>query len=212
MALDLNKFKNKKFGRLTVLGVETVEIAGKLRSRFICSCECGNYKNLDSFRIRIGKTKSCGCLNSELASKRRATHRSSKSRAYAVWSGMKERCQNPKNRSYPNYGGRGIVVCHDWEKFEGFLADMGHPPKDLTLERLDNNLGYSKENCIWASRDVQAKNRRSNIVLTYMGRSLLASEWARRLNLKLPTILARYHKGKPIEQILNQKLSSGRKL
>lgn len=83
-----------------------------------------------------------------------------KSKTYQTWADMKTRCNNPEHESYPNYGGRGITVCSSWEIFENFLKDMGEKPEGLTLERINNELGYSKDNCCWATRAEQNRNKR----------------------------------------------------
>ena len=89
------------------------------------------------------------------------THGLTKTETYKVWQAMHQRCRNPRCRSYADYGARGIDVCPEWESFEGFLSDMGMRPPGATLDRIDNNLGYSKQNCRWASVDLQNQNKRS---------------------------------------------------
>lgn len=112
--------------------------------------------------MRSGDSKSCGCLHRELVKAMFTTHGMRNSSEYHVWCTMKQRCLNPKHVYYRNYGGRGIVVCNKWLQFENFIADMGRKPhKSDTLERLDNNKGYTPDNCIWASRVVQSHNTRA---------------------------------------------------
>lgn len=116
---------------------------------------------------------------------------------YHVWSSMIARCRNPKCPAYPNYGGRGIGVCEAWTSFSGFLADMGERPEGLSLDRVDNDQGYSPENCRWATRTEQARNKRSTRLITVNGETLSTAEWSERSGLKIATIWARIAKGWP---------------
>lgn len=120
---------------------------------------------------------------------KRQYHGLVKTRAYTTWCKMKERCLNPTSRGYKNYGGRGITVCQSWQRrFMAFYRDMGDRPAGMTLERKENSKGYSKANCIWASRKAQARNTRTNRLLTCQGETRTIAEWAERTGLH-PTVL-----------------------
>jgi hypothetical protein len=127
-----------------------------------CQCFCGEVKTVLSENLTTGNTTSCGCLSSrnniQNVSK---THGLSKTSLYKTWHGMLQRCSNPKNISYKYYGGRGIKVCESWKKFENFYNDMGNKSSEnLSLDRVDSNGDYSKENCRWTDWKTQANNRR----------------------------------------------------
>ena len=132
---------------------------------------------------------------------------------YCSWYAMKQRCDNPNNNSYKNYGGRGISYISSWKVFANFREDMNENyKKGLTLERVDNSKGYSKENCSWATRTEQSRNKRTNIVLKNKGRKMTIREWSEKIGLSYATIRSRYTRGMSVEDILQNKLFRPAKL
>lgn len=143
-----------KFGRWVVL--ENIGVR-KEKTYFKCLCICGNIKVVLGSHLSSNHSKSCGCLKKEQA----IIHGMYRTPEYNAWNAMIQRCTNPNNPAYKNYGGRGITVCTEWkDSFIAFFTDMGKRPERLTLERKNNNLGYSKENCIWDTRINQSRNQR----------------------------------------------------
>jgi hypothetical protein len=132
---------------------------------WVWSCTCGKEVIAKPSHVNGGKIKSCGCFRRKFIGDMFRTHGRGQDTngAYSVWKNMLTRCNNPANEAYQYYGARGITVCPDWHKFENFLADMGEPPKGLTLERIDNDKGYYKENCKWATITEQRNNRSDSI-------------------------------------------------
>lgn len=113
-------------------------------------------------------------------------------REYQCWAAMKKRCQNPNDQSYPLYGGRGITVCDAWQNFEGFFADMGRRPSaSHSLERKDNDKGYSPDNCIWATRHQQGRNRRTCTFITFADRTMSIAAWCDLLGVPYNVVLTR---------------------
>lgn len=168
---------------------------------FDAVCICGNQRKLTSQEVK--KNISCGCVSKYMKHK---THAMSKSAEYKTWIGIKERCCNVNSPSYPQYGGRGITVSESWiNSFETFFKNMGlKPSKTYTIERIDVNKGYSKENCIWATKKQQANNRRSNYFLTYKGLTKTRSEWADFIGVNIRTLASRCRANKPINEILKE--------
>lgn len=158
-------------------------------------CVCGNEKIIAVSNVKFGGMISCGCYRREKLKK----HGMSNTLVYNVWQHMKDRCSNKTNKSYPFYGGRGISFIKRWNNFQNFFNDMGETYKDgLTLERINVNKGYSKNNCRWATRTEQSNNRRDNINITYKGITLNITQWSRRLGIPDGTLR---------DRILRMKLS-----
>lgn len=173
--LDLT---GQKYGRLTA-----VKDCGR-NSRglvlWLCNCDCGKTKVVNSHYLRGGNVQSCGCLKTE----GRGTHRMSYSSEHEAWTGMKQRCLCPTNKRFPLYGARGIKVCERWLQFENFLADMGQKPTPQhTLDRIDTNGNYEPSNCRWADSKTQQNNRRNNRFLEFNGQKLTCSQWAEKMGI-----------------------------
>jgi hypothetical protein len=146
-----------KFDRLTV--IKFVEIK-KNFAYWLCKCDCGNEKIIRGVHLRGKQIRSCGCLQIEKATK----HNKSRTKLYRVWKSMIARCYNNKNHAYADYGGRGIKVCDEWlNSFETFLKDMGEKPTiKHSIDRINNNANYCKENCKWSTKKEQSLNKRNS--------------------------------------------------
>jgi hypothetical protein len=150
-----------KYGLLTLIN-EVEPLYNKKVRRFLCKCECGNEKIIHLTNLNNGSTKSCGCLNKLLVSKRNKTHGDSTSQEYATWKRMKRRCDYEKGNRWEHYGGRGIKVCNRWlNSYENFLQDMGRKPSPQhSIDRINPDGNYEPSNCRWATSKQQANNKR----------------------------------------------------
>jgi hypothetical protein len=194
----------KVFGRLTVLS-----LAGKNNHRVLmwnCICSCGKKTITCGTSLRSGNSKSCGCLRLENTINANTTHGKSKTNLYKVWTSMICRCYVKTDANYSSYGGRGITVCDSWKtNYQNFLDDMGEPAIGATIDRIDNDKGYYLENCRWATRVQQQRNIRSNVNITFNGKTQCITAWANEIGVKVGTLQSRLVRYKwPIEKALKR--------
>lgn len=210
MAIECCVHKNrapmigKKFGRLTVISFSNANKLGALS--WNCICECGNQTVALGPQLRSGHSSSCGCLKRDVLRMRMITHGQSKTAEFNIWKTMIQRCHNPKCKAFKDYGGRGITVCPEWiSNAARFLADMGpRPDANYSIHRIDNDKGYSKENCRWATKTEQQNGMRSNVVLEMNGMKMTAPEWGRKLGVRSHIIRNRIRSGWTVERTLTE--------
>lgn len=203
MSKAVNLIK-RRFNRLVVLQQSGRNQWGDIK--WLCSCDCGNEIITLGKYLKNNDTKSCGCLNIEKIIERSTKHghakRKKNSKTYLIWKSMHQRCENPNNKDYKNYGGRGITVCEEWLKFENFLEDMGEAPKGLQIDRINNNGDYCKENCRWATRKEQARNKRNNHYETYNNETKCLPIWSEEFGINYSTLKSRLRRGSSMEEAI----------
>lgn len=178
----------QRYGRLTVLeeGEHRKTKGGHSIRLWICRCDCGNTVTVSTNALRRGNTSSCGCFRRELLIKSNTTHNLSRTKLYRIWNSMRGRCNNPSDKGFKNYGGRGISVCESWNhSFSAFYdwAISNGYSDGLTIERIHNNGNYEPQNCEWIPLSDQSKNRRSCHYIAYKGQIKTLSDWARYLGV-----------------------------
>lgn len=194
----------QRFGRLIVTSRAPSKPG---QSRWGCQCDCGNVTEVHSYHLKSGNTRSCGCFSIERARETKTIHGLTKSKLYSVWVDMKKRCYNLSHPDYINYGARGITVCDEWRNsFVAFSADMGTSPgAGYSIERRDNNKGYSKDNCYWATAKEQSRNTRRTRSITYNGKTQCLKEWAEEIGMPYETLRQRIvYKNWPIERAMTE--------
>ena len=207
----LNDLKpGTRFGRLTIIKrtENYVSPKGVKASSWLCQCACGQYCIVVGSKLRSGHTQSCGCMQRDRACECSTKYEHTDHPLYGVWRHIIERCENPRGNSYKNYGGRGIAICTEWrsdfEAFYNWAISSGYTP-GLSIDRIDVNGPYSPENCRFATRIQQGRNKRTNRLLEYRGEIKTLSEWAEIMGIPMPTLWARLTKyGWPIERALTE--------
>jgi hypothetical protein len=173
---------------------------------WMCQCSCGTEREVRGENLRGGLSTSCGCDR-----KGNTKHGLANSLTYGSWCNLIQRCTNPRHPKYNDYGGRGITVCKRWSKFENFLADMGEKPAPrMSVERKNNNRGYTPSNCVWATNNVQASNRRSTRLITHAGETLTATQWSYRLGGTKHLVKGRLKLGWNVSDAVTIKIYKGR--
>lgn len=171
----------KRFNKLVVL--ERMPNGKKGRAYWKCQCDCGNTTIVSGGNLKNGGVKSCGCLRHQPSY---IVHNKSHTPLYGVWNNMKNRCTNIHDKSYKNYGGRGISICEEWKNsfqcFYDWSIKNGYK-EGLTIERIDNDGNYCPENCKWIIKGEQVNNRRNNQFYTYQGKTQTLGQWCKELNL-----------------------------
>lgn len=189
--MNIVDLTSKKVGRLKVL--YRLHNYRKKGVYWLCVCDCGNLKIVSSNNLRNGHTKSCGCLQKEPTN---IIHGKSDTRLYKIYGCMKDRCNNKLHPAYFDYGERGIKICDEWlHDFQAFYdwSMSNEYDETLTIDRIDNNKGYSPDNCRWVDMKTQVRNRRNTKYITYKGETKTIKEWCEILGLNYKTVFARLH-------------------
>lgn len=218
MAINHNKPTRKTFQDLTgkTFGrLQVISFAGVINknSQWNCICLCGKEVVKAGGSMYRGSTLSCGCLKQEMLVQKKTTHgetaKGQLTPEFNTWAKLRRRCNNPKDKAYKLYGGRGIKVCDRWDNsFENFLIDMGRKPSPKhSIDRINNNGHYEPNNCRWATLKEQSRNKRTNIWLTHNEETLLIEDWAAKVKIKADVLRHRYRVGWTPEEILSTPLN-----
>lgn len=172
---------------------------------WVCKCDCGNTTEVLPQHLNRGLIRSCGCLRKDVSSKKNKKHGMSKTRLYKEWAGIIQRCTNPNSTSYVRYGKKGIDICREWLSFDPFKdwALSNGYSDELTIDRIDNDKGYSPDNCRWATYEEQAHNQKTNKNLEYNGETMTMAEWARKLGISSSSLYGRLKRGWSIDKALS---------
>lgn len=200
----MGKFQDltgQKFGRLTVIKRDKNKYG---RVTWLCRCECGNMCIVTANSLKTGNSTSCGCFRKEHPN--HTKHNQRHTRLYKIWLKMKQRCFNSKDKSYKNYGGRGITMYDKWVNdfmsFYYWSKENGYK-EDLSIDRIDNNGNYEPNNCRWTDKKTQNRNTRSNHKITYNGKTMCIIEWAEELGINYSTLKWRIYNNWSIEKAFN---------
>lgn len=206
--MDIKAKTGMRFGRLVIVERDLTNYPSK-NSTWICQCDCGNVCIKRWNDLKNGNSNSCGCLKRELASslckRLRTKHGGADTQLYNVWKSMRGRCLRKSDKSYKNYGERGIGVCDEWQKSYQAFSDWSHAngyQHGLTIDRIDNDGNYEPANCRWITNRNQAKNRRTNNPIKINGITRLVTEWCDVMGVPRSTYFERVKNGQSPNQAL----------
>lgn len=209
MKHDINNYIGLVFNDLRIIGPDNSNQHFN-SNRWLVECKCGKVFSELPSRVLSGHKKSCGCRSIES----RYSHGYAKNEFYHTWWSMMQRCYNKAHHNYPRYGARGITVCQEWQTPEGFiewaLSTARKKSPELTLDRIDNNLGYSPDNCRWVSMKTQSNNRRTNSYETIDGVTRTLAEWCNIYNIRGETVRARQKRGMSFKEALTTPVANSK--
>lgn len=195
----LRDLTGQRFGKLIVIerAENYIQPNGQKKTKWKCICDCGNEIVTVGHNLTRGVCTSCGCVRKEKVIKMNKTHGKSNHILYSKWEHIKDRCLNPNDKGYKNYGGRGIKICDEWiDSFETFYNwSMQNGYKEgLTIDRIDVNGNYEPSNCRWVTMKEQSNNKRNNIYIEYNGEIKTLKQWCDELNMNYKKIHNRLYK------------------
>lgn len=194
MGRNLLNHVGQRFGTMVIIGGPDRSFTG---TAWLCRCDCGEERTIFAANLRAGRFR-CPCSSD------------SNHPLYGTWRRILDRCNNPSNKAFKNYGGRGITVCQRWSEFDNFKADMGVRPEGHSIDRIDNDGNYSPENCRWATDKQQASNTRANVYLEYRGQTKTMTDWANYLGISREAMRQRILRGLPdCELFFKGRMGSG---
>lgn len=202
---QIKDFTGLRFGKLVV--IEVLPAQDPSKGRMVrCACDCGKETVVPRKAVQSGNTSSCGC-----GKKRQKTRMDRGTKAYRIWQAMLNRCRNPKVKGYQYYGGRGIKVCERWKSFDNFIADMGQPDENQSIDRIDPNGDYEPTNCRWATQKEQVNNTARNRLIERDGEKMTASQWANRLGINAHLFCTRLRNGWSFERASSEPVKTKEK-
>lgn len=201
-------YVGEKYGKLTIIEINHIKKPTYYSTEAVCLCDCGNITTVELGNLRTGKTTSCGCWKATCY-KHGILHKKhglSDHPLHNIWTKIKTRCYNPHDTAYKYYGERGISMCDTWKddfyEFYTWAVNNGYK-QGLSIDRIDNNQGYSPENCRWATKKTQANNRRSNRIIYVCGKKYTLQELADKYKIKRATLSKRIEMGWSLNKALN---------
>lgn len=193
----------QSYGTWLVIQKDTTKANGRWRYAWVCRCQCGIEKSVTGTSLIQGASLTCNQCRNKRNQTLALVHGANKSPSHRCWVSMRARVNNPKNKAYRYYGGRGITICPRWSSFSAFLSDMGERPSELhSIDRINVNGDYEPGNCRWATDVEQANNTRANIRFIHDGHDLTLTQWCRKLGLNPSMVRQRVRKGWEIAKAL----------